>query len=250
MAMEPDSVSVRVDGGSALRLAGQSADASGGATVEASRAGRSLSRTEAVAIRCIDLVVAILVLVLLSPLLLAIAIAIRATSHGPALFRQQRLGKGMSSFSLYKFRTMCPNASEAPHREYVQALISSDQGSQNGNLYKLTVDSRITKVGRFLRSWSFDELPQLLNVLRGEMSLVGPRPVIGYEVELYPRAYLRRFAVKPGLTGLWQVSGRNQRTYHEMVQFDIEYVERYSLWLDLKILGKTIPVVLGRRGVA
>lgn len=207
-------------------------------------------RLQTFAIRVIDIVVAALVLVLLSPVLLAIAVMIRATSDGPALYRQRRVGKGMAGFSLYKFRTMRPNASEAPHREYVQALIASDQGSQDGNLYKLSVDNRITTVGRFLRSWSLDEIPQLLNVLRGEMALVGPRPVIGYEVELYPESYLRRFEVKPGLTGLWQVSGRNQRTYHEMVALDIDYVQRHSLWLDLKILAKTIPVVLRRHGVA
>lgn len=125
----------------------------------------------------------------------------------------------------------------------------SEHGAR-GDLYKLSVDDRITRVGRFLRSWSIDELPQLINVLRGEMSLVGPRPVIGYEVEMYPDSYLRRFAVKPGLTGLWQVSGRNERTYDEMVSFDIEYAERASLLLDLRILAKTIPVVLRRQGVA
>jgi lipopolysaccharide/colanic/teichoic acid biosynthesis glycosyltransferase len=108
----------------------------------------------------------------------------------------------------------------------------------------------VTKVGRFLRSWSLDEVPQLWNVLRGEMSLVGPRPVIEYEVEQYPDWYLRRFAVKPGLTGLWQVSGRNERTYEEMVRFDIEYAERRSLWMDLRILARTALVVMRRQGVA
>jgi lipopolysaccharide/colanic/teichoic acid biosynthesis glycosyltransferase len=249
--MDQESLFAHVDAaGSAARLDGRSAEASGGLAVEAFAASRSLRQAQAVVTRTIDLAVAVVVLVLLSPLLLAIAIAIRATSPGPALFRQQRLGKGMCSFSLYKFRTMRCNASEAPHRDYVRALIASRPDSQGSNLYKLSVDSRITSLGRVLRSWSLDEIPQLINVLAGDMSLVGPRPVIAYEVELYPESYLRRFAVKPGLTGLWQISGRNQRTYHEMVQFDIDYVERHSPWLDLKILGKTIPVVLRRRGVA
>ncbi len=121
-------------------------------------------------------------------------------------------------------------------------------------LYKLSLDDRVTRAGRFLRSWSLDELPQLLNVLRGEMALVGPRPVIPYEVEMYPEHYLRRFDVKPGLTGLWQVSGRNERSYEEMVRFDLEYAQRASqrgaLLLDLRILASTVPVVLGRLGVS
>lgn len=211
---------------------------------------RIMSSSSAAASRMLDVTVALAILVLFSPVLLAIALAVRVTSPGPALFRQPRVGKDLKEFSLYKFRTMRPDASDAPHRAYVQALLASDKPSKDGNLYKLTIDDRITKVGRFLRSWSIDELPQLINVLRGEMALVGPRPVIAYELELYPDAYYGRFAVKPGLTGLWQVSGRNERTYTEMVHFDLEYAERRSFWFDVLILLKTIPVVLGRRGVA
>jgi lipopolysaccharide/colanic/teichoic acid biosynthesis glycosyltransferase len=207
---------------------------------------------ERVAVRVLDLVVAAVVLVLLSPLMLAIAIAIRLDSSGPAIFRQRRVGRHMKSFELYKFRTMRANADTEPHRAYVKSLLTAEPGepAADGSLYKLSVDDRITGVGRFLRTWSLDELPQLVNVLRGQMSLVGPRPVIAYEVEHYPESYLTRFSVKPGLTGLWQVSGRNERTYHEMVSADVEYAEQRTLWLDLKILLKTIPVVLGRRGVA
>ncbi len=209
------------------------------------------ARLERSAVRALDLAVAGGALIVLSPVLLMIAIAIRLGSTGPAIFRQRRVGKDMQEFELYKFRTMRTGADPEPHRAYVRTLLTSDhQQSQDGKLYKLSVDDRITSVGRFLRSWSLDELPQLVNVLRGEMSLVGPRPVIPYEVEHYPESYLPRFSVKPGLTGLWQVSGRNERTYHEMVCADVEYAARRTLWLDLKILGKTIPVVLARRGVA
>jgi lipopolysaccharide/colanic/teichoic acid biosynthesis glycosyltransferase len=206
---------------------------------------------ERFAVRALDLVVAAGALVVLSPVLLVIAIAIRLGSTGPAIFRQGRMGKDMKEFELYKFRTMKTGADTEPHRAYVRSLLTADQQqSRDGNLYKLSVDDRITPVGRFLRSWSLDELPQLVNVLRGEMALVGPRPVIPYEVEHYPESYLPRFSVKPGLTGLWQVSGRNERTYHEMVCADLEYAQCRTVWLDLKILCKTIPVVLGRRGVA
>ncbi len=211
----------------------------------------STAALERVAVRALDLIVAILVLGALSPLLLMVVIAIRLDSAGPAIFRQRRVGKDMEEFELYKFRTMKTGADTEPHRAYVRSLLNSDQQeSQDGTLYKLSVDDRVTAVGGFLRSWSLDELPQLINVLRGEMSLVGPRPVIPYEVEHYPESYLPRFSVKPGLTGLWQVSGRNERTYHEMVCADVDYAERRTVWLDLKILCKTIPVVLGRRGVA
>jgi lipopolysaccharide/colanic/teichoic acid biosynthesis glycosyltransferase len=209
--------------------------------------GRTLNGA---AIRVLDVLVSASLLIVLAPLYLIVAIVIRRDSGGPVIFRQQRVGKDMTPFSLLKFRTMRPDASDAPHKAYVEALMKSDEASTNGNLYKLTVDPRITRVGRVLRSWSLDELPQLVNVLAGQMSLVGPRPVIEYELELYPREYLTRFLVKPGLTGLWQVSGRNERTYHEMVQFDLQFVERQSLRLYLVILLKTIPVVLARRGVA
>lgn len=222
--------------------------------------------------RLLDITVATVTLLVLSPLLALIALAIRLESPGPVIFRQRRLGRGLEPFTVLKFRTMRVGADVAPHREYVHSLIDGvspgagqgtrsgigsrigtggrSGGAERGDLYKLSVDNRITRVGRFLRGWSLDELPQLVNVLRGEMALVGPRPVIPYEVERYPERYLPRFAVKPGLTGLWQVSGRNERSYEEMVRFDIEYAQRASLLLDLRILAKTLPVVLARQGVA
>jgi lipopolysaccharide/colanic/teichoic acid biosynthesis glycosyltransferase len=200
--------------------------------------------------RGLDILVAGGLLLMLAPLLAAIALLIRLDSGGPAVFRQQRLGRRLDRFTIFKFRTMRHEADVTPHREYVQSMIGREDGSERGRLYKLSVDDRVTRIGRFLRSWSLDELPQLLNVLRGHMALVGPRPVIPYEVDLYPESYLGRFAVKPGLTGLWQVSGRNERTYGEMVRLDIEYAERASLLLDLSILARTVPILITRRGVA
>ncbi len=200
--------------------------------------------------RTLDILVSGGILLVLSPLLLAIALVVRLDSKGPALFRQRRVGRSQREFTTLKFRTMYTGADATPHRQYVQALIGDDPSPERGCLYKLSVDDRVTRVGRFLRSWSLDELPQLINVLLGQMALVGPRPVIPYEVELYPDSYLGRFDVKPGLTGLWQVSGRNERTYEEMVKLDVQYAREASLALDLQILIKTLPVVLRRQGVA
>jgi lipopolysaccharide/colanic/teichoic acid biosynthesis glycosyltransferase len=204
----------------------------------------------AIARRALDILVATGLLIVLLPLLVLVALAIRLDSPGPVLFRQRRVGRAQREFTILKFRTMRADAPAAPHREYVRALIGDDPGLQRGRLYKLSVDDRVTRVGRVLRSWSIDELPQLINVLFGDMALVGPRPVIPYEVEMYPAEYLSRFDVKPGLTGLWQVSGRNERTYEEMVSFDVRYAREASLLLDLSILVKTVPVVLSRKGVA
>jgi lipopolysaccharide/colanic/teichoic acid biosynthesis glycosyltransferase len=214
-------------------------------TVARPRPATSLAR------RALDVSVAGAVLLAMVPLIALAAIAVRLSSPGPVLFRQRRLGRHMEPFTVLKFRTMRADADSALHRDYVRSLIGTQPPEDApDNLYKLVIDPRVTRVGRFLRSWSLDEVPQLWNVLRGEMSLVGPRPVIEYEVEQYPDWYLRRFAVKPGLTGLWQVSGRNEKTYEEMVRFDIEYAERRSLWLDLRILARTALVVMRRQGVA
>jgi lipopolysaccharide/colanic/teichoic acid biosynthesis glycosyltransferase len=221
--------------------------------VDAHNPARAESRVAhalvATARRALDISVASIALLVLAVPMLILAAAIRIDSDGPALFRQRRVGRGMRPFTMFKFRTMSRNADTAPHRDYVRSLIDGE-GQQDGTLYKLSVDDRVTRIGDFLRGWSLDELPQLINVLFGQMALVGPRPVIPYEVEMYPESYLKRFKVKPGLTGLWQVSGRNERTYDEMVRFDIEYAEAASLLLDLRILAKTMPVVLGRQGVA
>ena len=209
------------------------------------------SRSVACLRRVMDVVVAAAALIVLLPIAAVIALAIAVTSPGPVVFRQKRLGRDLSPFTMLKFRTMHHGADSAPHRDYVKTLIGSEaEGASQGGLYKLAVDDRVTGMGRILRKTSLDELPQLWNVIRGDMALVGPRPVIPYEAELYPNAYLRRFAVKPGLTGLWQVSGRNERTYEEMVRLDVEYAEQNSLALDLLILAKTVWVVLTRKGAA
>jgi len=221
--------------------------------------GETFSRTHGdpplllTARRLADLVLATLLVVLLAPLLIAIAVAICLDSPGSPLFRQRRIGHREREFTVLKFRSMRPNADPKGHREYVTALINHDGAAPDGggkNLYKLVVDDRITRVGRWIRKWSLDELPQLLNVIAGDMTLVGPRPAIPYEVDKYPAWYLRRFEVKPGLTGLWQVSGRNERTYEEMVRLDIEYAERRSLLLDLSILARTPWTVVSRRGAS
>jgi lipopolysaccharide/colanic/teichoic acid biosynthesis glycosyltransferase len=204
-----------------------------------------------IARRTLDLVVACVTIVVLAPLMLAIVIAVRIDSRGPAVFRQTRLGRDKRPFTVLKFRTMYTHADEGRHRDYVRSLIAGNaERRPAGGLYKLYGDDRVTAVGRFLRRWSLDELPQLWNVMRGEMSLAGPRPVLGYEVDVYPAWYDERFAVKPGLTGLWQVSGRNERTYEEMVRLDIEYVRRQSLGLDVLILARTAWTVMTRRGAA
>ena len=203
--------------------------------------------------RALDTIVAALMLLLTAPLLLLLGAMIRLDSDGPAIFRQRRIGLNEVEFTVYKFRTMHAGADPAPHREYIAQLVGG-QGARKSDgrqsIFKLAADDRVTRMGRFLRRTSFDELPQLWNVLRGDMSLVGPRPVVPYELEHYTLRAFKRFAVKPGLTGLWQVSGRNEKTYTEMVGLDVEYVESRSLRLDLLILMKTIGVVVGRKGVA
>jgi lipopolysaccharide/colanic/teichoic acid biosynthesis glycosyltransferase len=219
--------------------------------VAAGLSDREGRRAHAAVARTFDVVTAAVLLLILSPVLALVALAVRLDSPGPVVFRQHRLGRRMTQFPVLKFRTMRTGADAAPHREYVRALIASEPSrTQQGGLFKLAVDDRVTRVGRVLRSWSLDELPQLWNVLRGEMSLVGPRPVIPYEIEFYPDWYFGRFAVKPGLTGLWQVSGRNERTYEEMVRFDVDYVDRKSFLLDVGIIFRTFWVVVRRRGVA
>jgi lipopolysaccharide/colanic/teichoic acid biosynthesis glycosyltransferase len=206
--------------------------------------------------RALDVLGAALLLIVLAPLLAAIALIVRIDSPGPVLFRQRRLGRGREPFTVNKFRTMHEGVAHDPHREFVIGLINGEVASDanaSGDdgprpYFKMIADARVTRFGRLLRRSSLDELPQLWNVLRGEMSLVGPRPPIPYEVEHYPPHWFARFAVKPGITGLWQVSGRSVVTLEEMVRLDVEYARRRSLWLNLGILVRTIPAVLGARG--
>jgi lipopolysaccharide/colanic/teichoic acid biosynthesis glycosyltransferase len=204
--------------------------------------------------RLIDIVGSLAVLVMGFPVFLAIALAVKLTSEGPVLFRQMRLGQYGRRFTFLKFRSMCVNNDQSIHEEYVRRFIAGsrdiEQISSNGrNLYKLTADPRITPLGRFLRKTSLDELPQFLHVLTGEMSLVGPRPPVAYEVERYDLWHKRRLlAVKPGLTGLWQVEGRSKVKFDDMVRLDIRYARSWSLWLDFKILLQTPRAILRDEG--
>lgn len=204
-------------------------------------------------VRALDVSIALMLLVLAAPVLVIAALAIRLESPGPAIFRQRRLGQDRRAFTVYKLRTMRARADSEVHRAYVRALIDEADAPPAGGpgqpVYKLTSDDRVTRVGHFLRRSSLDELPQLVNVLIGDMSIVGPRPVIAYETEQYPNSFHRRFQVKPGMTGLWQVSGRSRRTYREMIALDIEWVERQSIGLYVSIVART-PGALLRRGNA
>lgn len=202
--------------------------------------------------RLMDIVGSALLLVIFAPVFLTIALAIKVSSKGPVLFRQRRVGQYGKSFTFLKFRSMYVGNDSSVHREYVTQLIAGEAernpGKSNGDgigVYKLTNDARITWVGAFLRRSSLDELPQLLNVLGGEMSLVGPRPAIPYEVAAYQTWHRRRvLEVKPGITGLWQVSGRCKVTFDEMVRLDLRYAKTWSPWLDMKILLRTPRAVL------
>jgi exopolysaccharide biosynthesis polyprenyl glycosylphosphotransferase len=202
-----------------------------------------------VAKRGFDLVVALLLLVVLSPALLMIALLVRVSSPGPILFRQLRVGKDGHPFWMFKFRTMFVDNDPAVHQAYYRALING-HAEKNAQGYKLERDPRVTRVGHLLRRTSADELPQLFNVLIGDMSLVGPRPCLPYEVELYPPHAWERLLVKPGMTGLWQVNGRNLLDFAQMVELDVEYIRHWSFWLDLEILVRTPLVVLTGRGAS
>ena len=198
---------------------------------------------EGVLKQLIDFFGALISLTLLSPILVLVALVIKATSPGPVLFRQQRSGLNGRPFTILKFRTMVTNAEQIKHE-------LAAMNEMSGPVFKITNDPRITRFGRFLRKFSIDEFPQLLNVLRGEMSLVGPRPLPVDEVKRFnDLAHRRRLSVKPGLTCLWQVSGRNNvKDFKDWVRLDLEYIDNWSLWLDLKILWRTVPVVLAGTG--
>ena len=194
--------------------------------------------------RCADMVCAAIGLVVLAPVMLGIALAIRLDSPGPVFFAQERYGRNKRRFRMYKFRTMVPNA------EALQPMLE-DQNEAIGPAFKIKNDPRVTTVGRFLRKTSLDELPQLFNVLRGEMSLVGPRPMAVRDVQLFDQAwFMRRFSAPPGMTGLWQVSGRSNLGFDDWVTLDLKYIDEWSLALDLKILAKTIPTVMRGVGAA
>jgi lipopolysaccharide/colanic/teichoic acid biosynthesis glycosyltransferase len=212
---------------------------------------RRESRQSAVACRVLDVAISAVLLLVLLPVFLALAAAIRLDSPGRVLYRQRRVGRDLDPFMVNKFRTMHSGAGHETHRQFVIGLIAGTPAQDaEPNFFKMANDDRVTRVGRFLRKSSLDELPQLWNVLRGDMSLVGPRPPIPYEVEHYPPHWFERFAVKPGMTGLWQVGGRSELTLEEMIALDVEYARTRSLWLNLKILVRTVPAVFAARGAA
>jgi lipopolysaccharide/colanic/teichoic acid biosynthesis glycosyltransferase len=200
--------------------------------------------------RIVDVACSALLIALCAPLLVLIAILVKLTSRGPILFRQDRIGQYGRRFTFLKFRSMRVDNDPTVHREYVTKLIAGEAervtASASGKgVYKLANDQRITRVGAFLRKTSLDELPQLINVLKGDMSLVGPRPPIPYELAAYQTWHRRRvLEVKPGITGLWQVTGRSRVKFDDMVRLDLRYATSWSLWLDLKILLRTPAAVI------
>jgi exopolysaccharide biosynthesis polyprenyl glycosylphosphotransferase len=207
-----------------------------------------LSNVARVLKRTSDLIIASGATFFFLPFWLLIALLIKLGSNGPVFYKQERVGMDGRIFLCYKFRTMHPNTDDASHREFQRRYIAghaeADPNGDDAPVYKLKADPRITRAGRRLRQLSLDELPQLLNVLRGDMSIVGPRPPIPYEVESYELWHRKRLDMKPGMTGLWQVSGRNRLPFEEMVRLDLFYIENWSLLLDLKIILRTLPVML------
>jgi lipopolysaccharide/colanic/teichoic acid biosynthesis glycosyltransferase len=203
--------------------------------------------------RVIDVVGSLIGLILVSPIIFITAIAVKATSPGPIIFRQTRVEIKGERFSLYKFRSMVWGSDDQIHREYVTELIKGkhekvNRGNRDKPLFKMNNDPRITRLGRIIRKLSIDELLQFINVLRGDMGLVGPRPHLPYEVENHKPWHLRRMEVKPGITGLWQVGGRSQTSFDDMVRMDLRYVRDWSLWLDVEILLKTVKAVIHSNG--
>lgn len=200
-----------------------------------------------VAKRVLDVLLASALLVLLSPVMAIVAALIALDSRGPVLFHQRRVGQSGAPFDMLKFRSMYHKSDATVHvlaiQRYMQGERLSESETSNAP-YKLTDDPRITRVGKFIRKTSLDELPQLWNVITGEMSLVGPRPPMPYEVELYTSREMLRLECKPGLTGPWQVYGRNTVTFKEMIEMDIGYLENRSIWYDLKLIALTVPAAL------
>jgi exopolysaccharide biosynthesis polyprenyl glycosylphosphotransferase len=204
--------------------------------------------------RVMDFAGSVILLLLLSPMFVVIAALIKLTSKGPVIFQQERLGQFGSRFKFLKFRTMYVDNSPKIHQDFIRRFITDKKDCASKNevqapVYKITNDPRVTPIGRFLRKTSFDEFPQFWNVLRGEMSLVGPRPPVPYEFEVYDIWHRRRvLEVKPGVTGLWQVNGRSRTRFDEMVRLDLRYCQNWSLWLDLKILLATPRAVFSGDG--
>jgi lipopolysaccharide/colanic/teichoic acid biosynthesis glycosyltransferase len=197
--------------------------------------------------RLLDVIASLLLIAFLLPVFIVVAIAIRLDSPGPVFYRAERVGRFGRPFMVLKFRSMRAGCSSTPHVQFVKSLLRDGKAC---DLYKVDADSRVTRVGAFLRRTSIDEFPQLWNVLRGDMSLVGPRPDVPYAVTDYADWMRGRLAVRPGMTGFWQVSGRSRLSLLDMYRLDVEYAQRASLLFDLRILARTVPVVFGRDGAA
>src|ERR1700736_6600481 len=198
--------------------------------------------------RILDIIFTLLILIPLCIVIVVVAVLIRLDSKGPIFYRQKRVGQNGVEFDMLKFRSMYVDNDDAVHREVIKQYMNGEKLNGNGNMpYKMGDDPRITRVGRIIRKTSLDELPQFWNVLRGEMTLVGPRPPLPYEVEFYSTRDWLRLSGKPGLTGTWQVYGRSQVPYQTMVDMDITYLQEQSFWKDLKLISLTVPVVLQGR---
>jgi lipopolysaccharide/colanic/teichoic acid biosynthesis glycosyltransferase len=197
--------------------------------------------------RTLDVVVCTILLTILVVPMVLIALAVRLEDRGPAFFRQERVGLGGRRFTFFKFRTMFQGVDDSALRDLIARELRGEDTVENGSS-KLNNDRRITRVGAFLRRTSLDELPQLFNVLRGDMTLVGPRPCLGWEAEMFPEEFEPRFSVRPGLTGLWQVSGRSTLGTLDMLRLDVLYVRSRSLRSDLGILLRTVPALLRSSG--
>lgn len=197
--------------------------------------------------RIADVTLACVIVMISAPFLLLVALAIRLDSRGPVLYRQRRIGRDQGPFTMFKFRSMTVGGDDRAHRELIARELAGEDTARGGSC-KIDNDPRVTRVGRFIRRTSIDELPQLLNVIAGSMSLVGPRPCLGWEAAQFPARYLRRFDVRPGITGLWQVSGRSTMGTKEMLELDVRYVDGWSLAGNLRILIRTIPTVLRSDG--
>jgi lipopolysaccharide/colanic/teichoic acid biosynthesis glycosyltransferase len=217
---------------------------------EVESAGARPEALTAIRKRALDVAAAALMLLVFSPLWLLCALLIKLTSRGPVIFRQVRIGAGEKPFTVYKFRTMRADTTDDVHRDFVTNYILGSLSLVAGSSYKLRRDQRITAIGRILRKLSLDEVPQLINVLRGEMSIVGPRPPLPYEVENYEPWQLARLTVRPGITGLWQVSGRNRLSFAEMCELDLQYIQSWTLRGDLSIMVRTPWVMLVDAGGA
>jgi exopolysaccharide biosynthesis polyprenyl glycosylphosphotransferase len=206
-------------------------------------------RFSRIAKRAIDILGSVFAIILCSPLFILISAAVKLTSRGPVLFRQQRVGQHGGRFTFLKFRSMKCASDPRIHQDYVGRFIAGEIAKAQDVPFKIRKDPRLTRIGAFLRKCSLDELPQLINVLKGDMSLVGPRPAIPYEIDHYRPWHRSRFLeVKPGITGLWQVTGRSRTTFDDMVRMDLRYAKQWSLWLDIKILLQTPRAVLSGEG--